>query len=199
MITKNNVIAKFKELHKKHYRPYGYMTSRVPDKTSNEFFSSEKSTQFIWCDTYNRHASDRTLIRECRVSVPLMGHKFNILFNRPLKMEHRYEFESYFGFGGHCEGYTDTRIIVCYPEKIDNDLNIDTLLLNGASDAVDADYANQVIMLLILGGYVKFWPAVTEFEKWFVDAGVLPYVQDKQSEILIAHIWDTMKPFASES
>lgn len=193
MITKTDVIAKFKQLHKKNYRPYGYMTARVPDKTSDDFFNSEKNTKVTWQNTYNRHASDRILIRSCHVTVPLMGHNFIVRFDRPLEKEQRYEFESYFHFGGHCEGYTDTRMIVCYPEKVDNELNIDKLLLNDATDAVDANYANQVLMLLILGGYVKFWPAVTEFEKWFVDEGVLPYVQDKHSEILLAHIFDNME------
>lgn len=197
MITKPDVIAKFKQLHKKNYRPYTYITSRVPDKTSNDFFTSENSTKFKWYETYNRHASDRILIRSCHVTVRLMGHNFIVRFDRPLEQEQRYEFESYFHFGGHCEGYTDTRMVVCYPEKFDNELSIDKLLLNGETDQVDADYANQVLMLFILGGYVKFWPAVTEFEKWFVDEGVMPYVQDKQSEILIAHIFDTMEPFVS--
>ena len=195
MITKTDVIAKFKQLHKKNYRPYGYMTARVPDKKSDEFFASEYNNKVTWQNTYNRHASDRILIRSCHVTVPLMGHNFSVRFDRPLEKEQRYEFESYFHFGGHCEGYSDTRIVVCYPEKYDNDLNIDTLLLNGAADAeVDADYANQVLMTFIIGGYVKFWSAVTEFEKWFVDEGVLPYVQDRQSEKLIEHIFDTMEP-----
>jgi len=168
MITKADVVAKFKELHEKHYCSYGYMISTVPDEMSNEFYASERSSQFTWHETYNHYVSDRVLIRSCYGFVHVMGHKFKIRLDGPLIQEHRSEFETYFGFGGHCEGYTEKRIVVCYPERIDDALDIDELLLNGAG-LVDHDYAKQVMMIIVLGGYVKSWKAVAEFEQWFAN------------------------------
>ena len=191
MITKADVIAKFKELHNKYYLQRGYMISMVSDEMSNDFYVSDRSSKFTWHEIYNHHVSDRVLIRSCRGFVYLMGHKFKIRLDGPLVEEHRSEFETYFGFGGHCDGYTDKRIISCYPERIDDALDIDGLLLNGSgSELVDHDYANQAMMIIVLGGYVKLWEAVTEFEQWFVNEMGFECNTGKK---LLTHIFDTME------
>lgn len=195
MITKADVVTKFKELHTKCYCPYGYMISTVHDKISNAFYDCDRSSEFIWHAIYNRYASDRVRIHSCSVVVPLMGHKFKIHLDRPLEREYRSEFENYFGFGGNCKGYTKTRIVACYPEKIDDTIDIDEVLLNG-SDLVDADYAKQVLMLIVLGGYVKSWEAVAEFEQWFInDVRIEDYIARNE---LLVHIFDTMEVVKDE-
>ena len=192
MITKADVIAKFKELHNKYYLQRGYMISTVADKMSNEFYASDRSTQFTWHEIYNHHVSDRVLIRSCRGFVHLMGHKFKIRLDGPLIQEHRSEFETYFGFGGHCDGYTEKRIIACYPERVDNGLDIDELLLNGSgSELVDADYAKQAMMIIVIGGYVKSWKAVAEFEQWFANAVGVKFNTGNE---LLTHTFNTMEP-----
>lgn len=190
MITKADVIEKFKELHKKHYCSYGHMISTVPDEMSNEFYASVKSSQFIWHEIYNGYASDHVPIRSCHGFVHLMGHKFKIRLDGPLVKEHRSEFETYFGFGGHCDGYTPNRIVACYPESIDDALDIDELLLDG-SDLVDHDYAKQAMMIIVLGGYVKSWKAVAELEQWFTNDLGGEWNTGKE---LVAHTFNTMEP-----
>ena len=197
MITKADVIAKFKKLQNKYYRERGYMISTVPDEMSNEFHDSERSSQFAWHETHNPYASDQVHILSCHVLVPLMGRTFKIRLDRPLETEDRYEFESYFGFGGHCEGYTQNRIIACYPVKFDDAIDIDELLVNfngyGPDHTVDHAYAKQVLMLLVLGGYVKYWEAVAEFEQWFTTEAEID-VHDTGKELL-QHVFETMQPY----
>ena len=194
MITKADVVAKFKELHAKHYGPHGYMVSIVSDEISDAFYACDRNSQFNWHNTYNRYASERVLIRSCRVVVPLMGRTFKIRLDRPFESEDRYEFESYFGFGGHCEGYNQNRTILCYPTTFDETIDIDELLLNGstATDPADNDYAKQAMMLIVLGGYVKFWNALSEFEAWF--ANELGGEQYNTGNTLRTHIFETMEP-----
>ena len=196
MITKADVVAKFKELHQKYHRQRGYMISTVPDEVSKSFHESERSSHFAWCETYNRYASETKHIRSCNVCVPLMGCTFNVRLDAPLVQDHRHEFESYFGFGGHCEGYTQNRIIACYPAKFDDALDIDALLMNGSagsgSDQVDCAYAKQVLMLLVIGGYVKYWEAVAKLENWFITESGID-VCDTGKELL-QHVFETMEP-----
>jgi hypothetical protein len=201
MITKADVVTKFKKLHGKYHRQRGYMIYTVPDEMSVKFHasssssssSSDRGSHFVWCETYNRYASETKDIRSCNVVVPLMGHTFNVRLDAPLVQDHRHEFESYFGFGGHCEGYTPTRTIVCYPAQFEDAIDIDDLLTNeSGSDLVDHAYAKQVLMLLVLGGYVKYWEAVAEFENWFItEAGI--DVCDTGKELL-QHVFETMEP-----
>ena len=191
MITKADVITKFKQLHKKNYSQSGaYMISNVPDETSEKVFAGAH-----WHEVYNRYASDRVYIRSANATVPLMGHEFKMQFHRPLVMEHRYEFESYFGFGGHCQGFNINRTIACFPKKIDECADIDEILLKDqcATDPVDADYAKQAITLLAVGGYVKFWNAVHEFEDWLADVGGIQECKGfSESKQLLERIFEVM-------
>jgi hypothetical protein len=186
--TKADVIAKFKQLHKDHYQPSAYMVSNVPDEITEQTFAGA-----AWREVYNRYASDRVNIRSTNATVPFMGHEFKMQFHRPLVKEHRYEFEEYFGFGGHCSGFNINRTIACFPTKFDASIDIDEILQSGA-DPVDADYAKQAIMLLALGGYVKFWSAVQNFEQWFVDVAGIPECKGfKESNQLMTRIYEVME------
>jgi hypothetical protein len=184
MPTHAEVIAKFKELHKKHHHPRGYLISTVPDDMLSRFSDVQ------WCETYNSNVSDRVDILTVNASVPLMGHTFTMQFDRPQVMEHRYEFESYFGFGGHCNGYDCNRTIAHFPVTMDPKVDLDAMLFTGT---VDAAYAKQAILLLALGGYVKFWNAVHEFEDWFVSAGIPECAGFIDGKELMTHILDVMQ------
>jgi len=194
MPTHAEVIAKFKELHTKHHCTRGYLISKVPDELLSRFNDVQ------WCETYNSNVSDRVDILTVIVTVPLMGHAFQMQFDRPLVMEHRYEFESYFGFGGHCQGHDCNRTIAHFPVKMNPEVDLDAILLTGSQgnqdnqdNQVDAAYAKQAILLLALGGYVKYWDAVHEFENWFVSAGITECAGFIDGKELMTHIIDVMQ------
>jgi hypothetical protein len=187
--TKADVVAKFKELHQKHYMAQGFMVSNVPDETSEKVFADAA----VWRETYNRYASEHVNIRSLSVTVPILGHGFTMQFERPLVKDHHCEFEEYFGFGGHCKGFTLNRTVARFPSKFDAELNIDALLLQDAADPIDADYAKSAIMLLALGGYVKYWTAIREFEQWFADVAGVPECKGfSESKELLARIFEGM-------
>jgi len=189
MTTNADVVAKFNDLHKKYYTSQGYMISNVPDETSEKAFTDAA----VWREVYNRYASEHVSIRSLNVRVPLFGREFQMQFERPLVMDHHREFEDYFGFGGHCKGFTMNRTVARFPSKFDADLNIDALLSHDDVGPVDADYANQAIMLLALGGYVNHWAAMHEFENWFVDAAGIPECKGfSESKELLARIFEVM-------
>lgn len=188
--TKADVVTKFKELQKKYYASQGFMLSNVPDETSEKVFADA-----VWREVYNRYASEHVKIRSLTVSVPHLGHDFKVQFERPLVMDHHCEFEEYFGFGGHCNGFNPNRTVARFSSKFDADLNIDALLLqDDATGPIDADYAKHAIMLLVLGGYVKYWKAVHEFEQWFVDVAGVPECKEfSESKELLGRIFEVMQ------
>jgi hypothetical protein len=186
-VTKADVVAQFKKLRQKYYVARGYMISNVPDETSEKVFA-----HCAWNETYNRYASEHVKIRSLTATVPLLGHPFKMQFERPLVQDHHREFEDYFGFGGHCKGFNLNRTVACFPQQFDAGVNIDALLLQ--EGPVDADYAKRAIMLLALGGYVKYWDAVHEFEKWFVDVVGIPECKGfTESKELLARIFEVMQ------
>ena len=100
--TRADAIEKFKALHREHYSPRGFMITNVSDDVANNFIEmTAESTELVWQERYNCHASKQSNIRSMDIEVPFMGHAFKLRLDRPLVRESRYEFEYYFGFGGH--------------------------------------------------------------------------------------------------
>ena len=194
-VTRQCVVEKFTELHKKYFVNRGCMISTLNDNFSKQFV--ETHPEIEWVHTYNRYAE--TDIQVAQINVEIFGKPFPVLLERPLKPSHRSEFECYFGFGGHCEGYTEFRIISRFPESFEeHSFNYEELLMLSSSEKggdnsgdnsgdgrdgrdevkenleysdydVDINYIKDVFKLLIIGGYVKYWKAFDELNKWFLD------------------------------
>jgi hypothetical protein len=177
MVTKEEAIVRFSALNATYYVPQGVMLSTVPYEISNKFIQNA-SNGFIWTERYSHYVSNVVNIRSISANIPLCGVNFEVGLDRPLVHEHRYEFEEYFGFGGHCEGYSTNRIVIRFPQEIDgSNGSIRSLLLfdDGSSkeDQVDIEFAKTAIRLMVIGGFVKYWSAIKEYEKWFIDVAKL--------------------------
>ena len=173
-ITKQAVADKFAELHKKHYVDRGYMITTVNDDAAKKFV--EEHPEIEWTLEYNKYAEAE--IQTAKIHVTIFGKPFTVLLERPMCQVHRSEFEYYFGFGGHCSGFTQYRMIVRFATTNEqHGFDYKTLLLappndveeSGQNVAVDPDYIRNVFKLLVIGGYVKYWKAWNELNEWFLE------------------------------
>jgi hypothetical protein len=182
MPSKNAVADKFSELHKKYYVPRGYMISTVNDDVAKKFV--EDHPEVAWIFGYNTYA--RANIQTAKINVTFFGKTFTVLLERPMYPVELSEFECYFGFGGHCEGFTPYRTIVRFATTVEeHGFDYRTLLLvdhnhleeNIASasatelevaKSIDIPYIQDVFKLLVIGGYVKYWKAWDELSEWFL-------------------------------
>lgn len=188
-MTRQAIIDKFSELHKKHYVPRGYMISTVNDDVAKEFV--ENHPEITWTFGYNKYAEAN--IQSAKIYVVIFDKVFTVLLERPMYPVERSEFECYFGFGGHCEGYTPYRMIVRFATTIEeHGFDYRTLLEENRTDKkenvkensehetdetdetdsilvdVDIPYIKDVFKLLVIGGYVKYWKAWDELSQWFL-------------------------------
>ena len=115
MPYKQAVVDKFSELHKKYYVPRGYMISTVNDDVAQKFV--EDHPEIAWFFGYNLYA--RANIQTANIHVTIFGKPFTVLLERPLYPVECSEFESYFGFGGNCQGYTPHRMILRFASTIE--------------------------------------------------------------------------------
>lgn len=195
--TKGDVINKFRSLHATYYVTKGAMVSTVPDIISEKFIN-DAPEGYKWKERYNSYVSDKVNIRSITVQVPIFGKWFDVDLDRPLKPEHRYEFEEYFGFGGHCNGYSENRIVFRFATDIDKSKgSIQSIMLpDGASesDPIDLEYATQAFRLLVLGGYVKYWAAASELHTWFTDVAKIPPEIAEVKNNLAVFIFENMRP-----
>lgn len=173
MISKQDVAAKFSELHKKHYIARGYMISTMNDDLTKNFV--EDHPEITWTFGYNTYA--RANIQTAKINVSIFGKMFTVLLERPMYPVERSEFECYFGFGGHCEGYTPYRMVVRFATTTEeHGFDYRTLLKGNikesndeSSDVIDVPYIQDVFKLLVTGGYVKYWKAWDELNQWFIE------------------------------
>ena len=188
-ITCEQVIAKFEELREKYYLDKGYMITTIPDSIAATII--EKIPDSTWVQSYNYLVSEKVPILCATVEVELFDRKFVVRFDRPCQRDYHSEFEHYFGFGGHCLGYTDKRIIACFPRThtSSNVLNV-TELLTAPADEIDDEYAKRALALLVMGGYVKYWDAYYEFSKWFTSFGTFQGADVKIKDVILPYITD---------
>jgi hypothetical protein len=175
MSSKQAIIDKFSELKNKYYVPRGYMISTVNDDVAKNFVESHP--EIVWTFGYNTYA--RANIQTAAIHVTIFGKPFTVLLDRPLNPAHCFEFEEYFGFGGHCEGYTPYRMIVRFATTIEehgfdyrmllNDGHLEENSKENSDDATDISYVQDVFKLLVIGGYVKYWKAWDELTQWFIE------------------------------
>ena len=178
--TYTDVITKFKELHKSYYSRSGCMISTLNDDFSKEFL--EKNPNLVWGEKYNPYAD--AVVLTTKININIFGKLFMVQLCRPIKKIHRFEYEDFFGFGGHCKGFSLDRIIITFTESFDKELDIEYLLMtgmlvgSGEGDGegekccdIDEQYIKNTLKLLVVGGYVKYWTAFSEFKKWFKERG----------------------------
>ena len=169
-ITKGDVVNKFKELHTKYFVGRGYMIHTVSDVFSKQFCEMHAKTGLEWNVEYNQYAETRVRVVEIKTFV--FGKPILVALERPIKQVHRSEFEYHFGFGGHCKGYRDTRIIARFLGQFDKELNYEELLNPTDKEnetLIDETYIKNVLKLFIMGGYIKYWKAYYEFRDWFME------------------------------
>jgi hypothetical protein len=185
-ISKQDVATKFSELHKKHYVSRGYMISTINDDIAKKFV--EDHPQLVWTFGYNTFAEAN--IQTAKICVTIFDKMFTVLLERPMYPVERSEFECYFGFGGHCEGYTPYRMIVRFATTIEEHGFDYRILLEGNikenyddTVTVDIPYIQDVFKLLVIGGYVKYWKAWDELSQWFLqhieDENIQKWIQSE--------------------
>ena len=169
-LSKQTFVKKFSELKNKYYVPRGYMISAVNDDVAKKFV--EDHSEIVWSSDYNRYAG--AIIQTAAIHVTIFGNPFTVLLERPLNPVHRCEFEEYFGFGGHCKGFTPYRMIARFATTIEeHGFDFQTLLEENSKEnsdnTIDIPYIQDVFKLLVIGGYVKYWKAWDELAQWFIE------------------------------
>ena len=146
------------------------MISTLNDNFSKQFL--EKHPKLKWSEKYNKHAE--ALVLTAMIRINIFGKPFKLYLHRPIKQIHRWEYEYFFGFGGHNAGFSHDRIIMTFAETFDNEVDFEYLLMAGTLASGDTDvgicsideqYIKNVLKLLVVGGYVKQWNAFNHFKK----------------------------------
>jgi hypothetical protein len=194
-INYTDVVRKFKEMKMIYYSESGCMISTLNEKFSKQFL--QKYPNLKWSEKYNKHAEAEVLTAMIRITI--FGKPFKLYLHRPIKQIHRWEYEYFFGFGGHCEGFSHDRIIMTFAETFDKEVDFEYLLMagtlvdgdgDGGACVIDEQYIKNVLKLLVVGGYVKQWNAFNHLKKWFKENGVDYEMDTSNAETMTSFIFD---------
>ena len=199
IIKYTDVVRKFKEMKTTYYSERGCMISTLNDNFSKQFL--QKYPNLKWSEKYNKHAEAEVLTATIRINI--FGKPFKVYLHRPIKKIHRWEYEYFFGFGGHNAGFSRDRIIMTFAETFDKELDFEYLLMAGTLANADADadgdtsacnidekYIKNVLKLLVVGGYVKQWNAFNHFKKWFKENGFDYEMDTNNAETMTSFIFE---------
>lgn len=190
-INYTDVVRKFKEMKMMYYSDRGCMITTLNDNFSKQFL--KKNTNLKWREKYNKYAEANVLT--AKIYINIFGKSFKIYLHRPIKEIHRWEYEYFFGFGGHNSGFSCNRIIMTFAETFNKNIDFEYLLMTGvltdaSANTIDEKYVKNVLKLLVVGGYVKQWNAFNHFKKWFKENG-FDYVMDtNNSETMTSFIFE---------
>jgi hypothetical protein len=198
-INYTDVVRKFKEMKTSYYSERGCMISTLNDNFSKQFL--HKYQNIKWIEKYNKHAEAEVLT--ATIFINIFGKPFKVYLHRPIKQIHRWEYEYFFGFGGHNAGFSRDRIIMTFAETFDKELDFEYLLMAGTLANADADadgvtsvciidekYIKNVLKLLVIGGYVKQWNAFNNFKKWFKENGFDYEMDTNNAETMTSFIFE---------
>jgi len=138
----SNLEEQLNQSYIKHFLQGNYIIDFPENYQDNE--------KFNFREKYN--SSLNTCILESIQTITLLDISVEVIIHKPIKKVHRYEFENYFGFGGHCEGFdSNKKIILCPKYKI---MELDELLSKIDIDILDD---NKIIELCLLMFLLGFW------------------------------------------
>ena len=126
-INYTDVTKKFQELASIFYTTKGCMILTLDDTFSKHFIATHPTLQ--WNEEYNRHAE--AVVLTSKINIIIFGQPYEVYLHRPIKQIHRWEYEYFFGFGGHNAGFSHDRIILTFSETFDKDIDVEYLLMTG--------------------------------------------------------------------
>ena len=130
------------KLYEKYFLPGNYIIDFPENYQDKE--------SFIFTEEYNSILD--TCILESIQTIKLLDISVEVTIHKPIKKVHRYEFEKYFGFGGHCDGFDSNKKIILCPKykKIELDELLSKIDINILND-------NKIIELCLIMFLLGFW------------------------------------------
>jgi hypothetical protein len=130
------------KLYEKYFLPGNYIIDFPENYQDKESFN--------FTEKYNSILD--TCILESIQTIKLLDIPVEVIIHKPIKKVHRYEFEEYFGFGGHCEGFNSNKKIILCPKY--KKIELDELL-----SKIDIDILNdnKIIELCLIMFLLGFW------------------------------------------
>jgi len=175
-----------------------------------EKYISERS----WNDCFNPYVPD-VLLSHAKLEIDVFGHTFQVELWKPIKFVSKFEFKNFFGFQSReydpnrvvaqfskdINPKIDVRKLLSSVKMRkwdeEKDVVFDVVESKGLPEVLceqifnqikkddEEDYLKDVLRLMVLGGYVKYWEAIAKYKQWFKDQGFNTIIDEMSTSSLL--------------
>jgi len=203
------IIKQFERLQKEFHRHCGSMIHTLEEKLAEKYIS-ERS----WNDCFNPYVPD-VLLSHAKLEIDVFGHTFQVELWKPIKFVSKFEFKNFFGFQSReydpnrvvaqfskdINPKIDVRKLLSSVKMRkwdeEKDVVFDVVESKGLPEVLceqifnqikkddEEDYLKDVLRLMVLGGYVKYWEAIAKYKQWFKDQGFNTIIDEMSTSSLL--------------
>jgi len=191
----DEIIAYFKALQIEYHRYNGSLIHTLDENLAKKYIA-----ELSWNDCFNSYVPG-VLLSQAKLEIDVFGQTFQVELWKPIKFVSKFEFEIFFGFlsreydanrvvaqfSKDINPKIDVRQLLS-SVKIrrwdeEEDVVFDVVVKKGLPNELCEQIFNQlkkddeeqfvrdVLRLMVLGGYVKYWEAITKYQQWFKEQG----------------------------
>lgn len=185
------IITQFEALQKEFHRYNGSLVLTLDENLAKKYIS-----ELSWNDCFNPYVPG-VLLSQAKLDIDVFGQTFQVELWKPIKSVSKFEFEIFFGFlsreydsnrvvaqfSKDINHKIDVRQLLssvkmrCWDEE--KDVVFDVVVSKGLPNELFEQIFNQlkkddeekfiknVLRLMVLGGYVKYWEAINQYQLWF--------------------------------
>ena len=111
-------------------------------------------------------------VTETNQTICLFDIDIPVKIHQPFGQTHRYEYEYYFNFGQHCENYNKNKTVIqCLRNPIISNEKLE-IILDNLTNNYNTENIIQLLLLLLLGGFVNSISCIDEISKGLVDIDI---------------------------
>jgi len=189
------IIKKFEALQKEFHRYNGSLVHTLDENLAKKYIA-----ELSWNDCFNPYVPG-VLLSQAKLDIDVFGQTFQVELWKPIKFVSKFEFENFFGFlsreydanrvvaqfSKDINPKIDVRQLLS-SVKIrrwdeEEDVVFDVVVSKGLPNELFEQIFNQikkdneeqfvrdVLRLMVLGGYVKYWEAIAKYQHWFKEHG----------------------------
>jgi len=189
------IITQFEALQKEFHRYNGSLIHTLDENLAKKYIA-----ELSWNDCFNPYVPG-VILSQAKLEIKVFGQTFQVELWKPIKFVSKFEFENFFGFlsreydpnrvvaqfSKDINPKIDVRKLLSSVKmrrwEEEKDVVFDAVVSKGLPNELFEQIFNQlkkddeeqfvrdVLRLIVLGGYVKYWEAITKYQQWFKEQG----------------------------
>jgi len=189
------IINQFEALQKEFHRNNGSLVHTLDKNLAKKYIA-----ELSWKDCFNPYVPGVMLL-QAKLDIDVFGQNFQVELWKPIKFVSKFEFENFFGFlsreydpnrvvaqfSKDINPKIDVRKLLSSVKMRrwdeEKDVVFDVVVSKGLPNELcdqifdqlkkddEEQFVRDVLRLMIFGGYVKYWEAITKYQQWFKEQG----------------------------